>query len=95
VNKFKKFFRKKLHDPGQANSVTHFIDTGNFQPLSSAPYRCSLKEKEALNKQLDEMLSQGAVIPSKSPWFFTVVLVKKKDGSMRFCVDYRKLNNIT
>lgn len=95
VNRFKKLFQKKLNNPGQANSVKHFIDTGNFQPINSVPYRCGEKEKEALNTQLNEMLKQGAVVPSKSPWSFPVVLVKKKDGSLRFCVDYRKLNNIT
>jgi hypothetical protein len=95
VSRFKNLFRKKLNTPGQANNVTHYIDTGNFQPISSVPYRCGEKEKEALNKQLNEMLDQGAVVPSKSPWSFPVVLVKKKDGSLRFCVDYRKLNNIT
>ena len=46
-------------------------------------------------EQLEEMLDQGVVRPSTSPWASPVVMVKKKDGSLRFCVDYRKLNEVT
>ena len=47
------------------------------------------------DKQIDEMLKKDVIQPSVSPWASAIVMVKKKDGSTRFCVDYRKLNDIT
>ena len=52
-------------------------------------------QKEAVRNLLDTMLSKDVIKHSKSPWASPVVLVNKKDGSVRFCVDYRKLNAIT
>ncbi|XP_074277642.1 uncharacterized protein LOC141601274 [Silene latifolia] len=53
------------------------------------------KELEELKKQLEELLDKGYVRPSVSPWGAPVLFVKKKDGSMRLCIDYRELNNVT
>ena len=54
-----------------------------------------IKNKSEIDKQSNEMLAHDVVAPSTSPWASPVVLVKKSDGTMRFCVDYRKLNQIT
>ena len=51
--------------------------------------------EEEINKQIDEMLGNGVCRPSNSPWSSNVILVKKKDGSMRFAINYRLLNDIT
>nr|XP_027192748.1 uncharacterized protein LOC113787770 [Cicer arietinum] len=64
-------------------------------PVSIAPYRMSTLELEELKKQLEDLLEKGFIRPNVSPWGAPVLLVKKKDGSMRLCVDYRKLNQVT
>jgi hypothetical protein len=78
-----------------ATNVYHKIDTGNSNPINSQPYRVSPAERKNIQEQIADMLSKGVISTSKSPWASPVVLVSKKDGSMRFCVDYRKLNSVT
>lgn len=67
----------------------------NAAPVNSKPYLYSPLQKNEIEKQIKDMLEAGLVIPSMSPFASSVLLVKKKDGSWRFCVDYRKLNAIT
>ncbi|KAL0445917.1 UNVERIFIED_CONTAM: Transposon Ty3-I Gag-Pol polyprotein, partial [Sesamum latifolium] len=64
-------------------------------PISIAPYRMAPSELKELKKQLEELLDKGFIRPSISPWGAPVLFVKKKDGSMRLCIDYRQLNRIT
>nr|ABD28305.1 RNA-directed DNA polymerase (Reverse transcriptase) [Medicago truncatula] len=64
-------------------------------PVSMAPYRMSASELSELKKQLEDLLEKKFVRPSVSPWGAPVLLVKKKDGSMRLCIDYRQLNKVT
>jgi len=64
-------------------------------PISMAPYRMSPFELAELKKQLEELLEKQFIRPSVSPWGAPVLLVKKKDGSFRLCVDYRQLNKFT
>ena len=65
------------------------------QPITSRPYVYSLKEKDIIEKEIQDMLAKGVIEPSTAAWSAPVVLVKKKDGAIRFCVDYRKLNSVT
>ncbi|GJT53239.1 putative nucleotidyltransferase, ribonuclease H [Tanacetum coccineum] len=65
------------------------------EPISKAPYRMAPVELKELKEQLQEMLENGFIRPSVSPWGAPVLFVKKKDGSMRLCIDYRELNHIT
>ena len=76
--------------------VSHQIELEpGARPPSKPPYRLSPLELDELKKQLDELTSRGYIQPSKSPYGAPVLFVKKKDGSMRLCVDYRALNAVT
>ncbi len=80
---------------GSTDVLKHCIYTSQQVPIKQRPYRMSPVKQVLVKGQLDEMLTTGIVEPSCSGWASPVVLVPKKDGSMRFCVDYRKLNAIT
>jgi hypothetical protein len=64
-------------------------------PISKRPYRMPPKELAELKNQLQELLDKGYICPSSSPWGCPTLFVKKKDGSLRLCVDYRPLNVVT
>ena len=95
LQKYNDVFAHNSKQPGDSSVVKHKIDTGNHPPIRLRSYRTSPANKEEIDKQVDEMLQAGIISPSVSPWSFPVVLVRKPDNSMRFCVDYRRLNNIT
>jgi hypothetical protein len=65
------------------------------QPINKAPYRMAPTELRELKEQLQELLDQGFIRPNVSPWGASILFVKKKDGSMRMCIDYRELNQVT
>jgi hypothetical protein len=64
-------------------------------PILKAPYRMASSELKELKEQFQELLDKGFIRPSISPWGAPVLFVKKKDGSMRMCIDYRELNKVT
>ena len=80
---------------GKTNVIKHTIDTGNALPIKLPPRRVPFSQMDAMQKELESMLDKGVIQPSSSPWASPVVLVKKSDGSLRFCIDYRKVNAIT
>ena len=88
-------FASKDSELGYTSTVKMKIDTQNHSPIKLRPYRTPLKNREVIEKAIDEMLDANIVRRSRSPWSFPVVIVDKKDGSKRFCVDFRKLNQIT
>jgi hypothetical protein len=76
--------------------VKHPIDLTPGAPLPNGPiYQCSLLENEEIKRQIQELLQKGHIQPSSSPYGSSIVLVQKKDGTWRLCIDYRALNKIT
>ncbi|GJZ87448.1 putative reverse transcriptase domain-containing protein [Tanacetum coccineum] len=64
-------------------------------PIAKTSYRLAPSEMKELMSQLQELLDKGFIRPSSSPWGAPILFVKKKDGSMRMCIDYRELNKVT
>ncbi len=81
--------------PGRTEVLEHRIYTTHQVPIKQRPYRTTPAKQAVIKEQLEEMLAAGIVEPSHSGWASPVVLVPKKDGSLRFCVDYRKVNAST
>lgn len=82
-------------DFGKTDTVTMKIDTKGHPPIKQRPYRTPLAQQHLVDEAINEMLEKDIIEKSNSPWASPIVLVKKKDGSTRFCVDYRKLNSVT
>jgi transposase InsO family protein len=92
---YESIFSTTDHDLGRTMISQHRIDTGDSRPVRQSLRRQPLPYQAAIDAQLDQMLATGVVEPAASEWAANVVLAKKKDGSLRFCIDYRKLNNQT
>ena len=75
--------------------MLHSIDTGDAQPFKIPYRRLPYKKKKVAEESIAEQLLKGVIVPSTSPWSSPVCMVTKKDGTIRFCVDYRKLNGLT
>ncbi len=80
---------------GRTSKFFHRIDTGSSAPIKQHARRTPIYQRQEVQQQISDMLEQGVIQPSLSPWASPVVLVKKKDGSLRFCIDYRRLNQVT
>ena len=88
-------FATKDSDLSHTDTTRMKINTGDHSPIKLRPYRTPLNNRKVIDEAIDEMLDAKVIEPSNSPWSFPVVIVDKKDGSKRFCVDFRKLNAIT
>ena len=75
--------------------VTHTVNTGDHSPIRQHPRRTPFALRNQVTEMVKDMLDHQVIQPSSSPWASPIVLVEKKDGSLRFCVDYRRLNSIT
>ena len=80
---------------GRTSLTKHRIDTGDSPPVHCPSNRIPEARKEEVWKLLHDLLDKGVIQPSDSPWSTPIVLARKKDGSVRLCVDYRKVNSIT
>ena len=92
---FKEFEDVLSSRPGRTEGVEHQIVTRAAKPVRLPPYRLSHAYRETVQKELKEMLAKGIMEPSTSQWAAPIILVPKKDGSLRLCVDCRRLNGIT
>jgi hypothetical protein len=87
-------FGRDASEFGRTNLAEHAIELIDDTPIRLRPYRYAPKEQEFI-KGVQRILKQGVISPSHRPWAFPVALIIKKDGIIRFCVDYRKLNKVT
>ncbi|KAH0643755.1 hypothetical protein KY290_033609 [Solanum tuberosum] len=96
VNEFLEVFPEDLPGVPPDREIDFGIDLiPDTQPISIPPYRMAPAELKELKEQLKDLLDKGFIRPSNSPWGAPVLFVKKKDGSLRMCIDYRKLNKVT
>ena len=95
LREFGDVFAQSSSDFGRTSKLEHEIHTGDSTPVRQAVCRLSPHCRQEVQKLLHTMLNEGVVQPSKSPWASQIVLVRKKDNSFRFCVDYHKLNEVT
>lgn len=77
---------------GSYDMISYRIKLNNFHPIKQTPRRIPLHLQKEVDEILEEMKAQGVIEESNSPWVSPAVLVKKKEGTIRFCVDFRKLN---
>ena len=83
------------NDMRRTNIVKHHINTGNALPVRQPLRRIPQSQAKAIDEQLEGMLRQNLIKPSQSSFASNVVLVKKNDNTYRFCVDYRRVNDIS
>ena len=95
LTEFQDVFSQGDNDIGRTNLVEHSINTGTHNPIKQRPRKHPLGQRNEIKRQVSELLDKGLIEPTDSPWAANIVLVRKKDGTQRFCVDYRQLNAAT
>lgn len=91
---FKSLFVKSDLELGRTDLVSMKVETGDNVPIKQRPYRTPWSQRSLVEEHIDSMLKANVIQESASPWASPIVLVNKKDGSKRFCIDYRKLNRV-
>jgi hypothetical protein len=92
LSQFQDAFLWKIQRLGYTDLVTHHIHTGDQPPIKQKAYRLFHRERELICKEVQQMLEDGIIEESESPWVSCRVITKKKDGGDRFCIDLRKVN---
>lgn len=92
VGQFPNVISDKL---GDASPVVHTVDTGQSSPIQVHPYRVAPAWREELRKEIFKLKEEGIITYSRSPWSAPMVPVQKSNGSIRLCIDYRALNEVT
>jgi len=95
LHEYNDVFSSGDHDVGLTRAVRHEIPLAVETIPIRQPTRRLGPEKEKVRRQVRDLLDRGLIEPAHSAWSSPIVLVRKKDGSWQFCVDYRKLNSVT
>ena len=96
VDEFMNVFPSEISGMPLARAVEFTIDlVPGTAPISKTPYRMAPHEMSELKMQLQELLNKGYIRPNAPPWGAPMLFVKKRDGSMRLCINYKELNNVT
>ena len=95
LSEFRDVFAESDSDLGCFPDLKHTIDTGDAAPIKERMRRTPLGFEHEEDKHLDNMLRNHIIRPSNSPWSAAPVLIRKRDGSVRWCLDYRRLNDVT
>jgi hypothetical protein len=91
----KDVFSQSKYDISLTHVIQHKINTGNAAAIKQKPRRIPLAQRKEVEDEIDKMLDNNAIVPSHSPWASPIVVVRKKGNSIRLCIDYRKLNQVT
>lgn len=95
LEEFPDVFSQHKNDLGRCEIAQHRIDTGNARPVRQ-PLRTQPRVyREFIDETVEQMVKDELIEPAQSEWASNIVLVKKKDGTLRFCLDYRALNVVT
>ena len=95
IGKFQDVFSVNETDIGFTNMIQHEITTGESRLVNQAPRRVPMALVHEEAEAIEKLKKQGVIHASSSPWASPIVLVRKKDGKIRPCVDYRKVNSLT
>jgi hypothetical protein len=92
--KYEDIFAVDTGDYGRTNKVYHCMDMEDVRPICQPPRRLTLAKQAKVSEMLD-MQCRGVIEESDISWLSLAILVRKKNGKLRFCMDYRKLNDVT
>ena len=92
LSKYSHIFSETDSDLGRSGLIQHQIPTGEARPIKQPMRRIPVHLRDEVDQQIDKMLNENIIQPSTSSWASGIVIVKKKDGTSRFCVDYRRLS---
>ena len=95
LEEYHEVFSLDKEDRGETELIELNIDTGDATPRKYPVHRVPFAVREEIARSVREMQDANVIQPSNSPWASPVVLVRKKDGTLHFCIDYRGLNSVT
>ncbi|GFS76855.1 retrovirus-related Pol polyprotein from transposon 412 [Trichonephila clavipes] len=95
ITEFQSIFSRTSEDFGRTRLTKHRIDTREHLPINQHLRRLPFAKQEEVQKLIKDMKNNDVIEPSSSPGHLPIALARKKDGSTRFCVDYRRLNDVT
>jgi len=88
-------FSTSTYDMGRTHLMEHSIDTGDHRPIRQPLRRHPMAHLDEIDQQVNDLMENDFIEPAASPWAANIVLVRKKDGSHRLCVEYRAVNAVT